>query len=53
MHQKQPPAKMAVLDSAAEVPADPEATTKAPSKAAVSAAQIHLANMKALQIDLA
>jgi hypothetical protein len=45
MHQKHPPAKIAVLDSAAELPSEPEAMTKAASKAAVSAAQIHLANM--------
>jgi hypothetical protein len=51
MHQKHPPAKIAVLVSAAALPLVPEAMTKAARNAAVSVAQMHLANMKALRFD--
>jgi hypothetical protein len=44
---------MAVFDSAAELPLEPEAMTKAASIAAVSAAQIHLANMGCLPLEFA
>jgi hypothetical protein len=49
MHQKHPPAKIAVLASAARVSSDPKAMRVAARKAAVNAAQIHRAIMGALR----
>ncbi len=53
MHQKQPPAKIAVSVAAARVSCEPQARTIAARKAAVSAAQIDLAIMDLSSFGLA
>ena len=53
MHQKQPPAKIAVSDEAARLGEGPEPAASAASKRAVAAAKIHRAIMQISKLKLA
>ena len=53
MHQKQPPAKIAVSDAAARPGSGPEPAASAASKRAAAAATIHRAIMEVSRLNLA